>query len=80
MYLDRKTTEKYPIMFQFNAFILLTFSLQRTTVTIKHSLFARTCFGVTSQEHGDAKIKSSPIISNERIKEQDMINRENKIS
>ena len=37
-------------------------------------------FRVNSRKHGDAKIKPSPIISNERIKEQDTTNRENKVS
>ena len=43
-------------------------------------MFARTLFRLNSREHRDARIKSSPIISNERNIEEYMTNRENKVS
>ena len=46
-------------------------------ITVKQYSFVRTIlFCVNSGEHGDAKIKSSSIISNERIREEDMTNYE----
>ena len=46
--------------------------------TVKH--FILLYFRVNSREHRDAKIKSSPIISNVRNIEEYMTNRENKVS
>ena len=56
------------------------------TLTLKFDLLLNTFysrglyFRVNSREHRDAKIKSSPIISIIMIKEEDMTNRENKVS
>ena len=47
--------------------------------TVKHFLFARTLFCINWREHIDTKIKSSLIISYERIIEQAMKNHENKV-
>ena len=48
--------------------------------TVKHFLFAKTLFRVNLRQHWNAKINSLLIIDNARIKEQNMANRENKVS
>ena len=49
-------------------------------ITVKHVYSRGLYFRVISREHRDAKIKSSPIISNIMTIEEDMKKRENKIS
>ena len=59
--------------------IVMCIMIKLRTHTVKHFFSRGLYFRINSQKHGDANIKSSPIISREWIIEQYMTNRENKV-